>query len=102
MTSQYSYYLAIAGDWAAILTAIVAVYGYCKYIFERCARRKALEDYLETRKSEASKEGEKGQHTIISLLLCRSRHFAPASTKIFFMAASFGVTASGVLPVTLA
>jgi hypothetical protein len=66
--THYSHFLEVVGNWAAIATAIVAVLGYCKYLCERRGRRTKLEEYLESRKREATSQGKKGQHTILHLI----------------------------------
>jgi hypothetical protein len=49
---------------ATILTAVVAVYGYGSYRRDRYSRRKQLEQYLETEKTQNPKPG----HTVMHLM----------------------------------
>ncbi|MGJ8572714.1 MAG: hypothetical protein ACSHXI_18655 [Hoeflea sp.] len=61
----YYQLVAVAGGWAAILTAIVAVFGYGKYLFDQHRRKMRLIEYL---KSEKQKNEDKGQRTILHLI----------------------------------
>ena len=61
----YSRVLEITSHWAAILTAGVAVWAYCRYLGERRQKRKRLETYLKAEK-EAGKD--KGQRTVLHLV----------------------------------
>jgi hypothetical protein len=61
----YSQYIEIAGNWAAILTAGVATFAFGKYLFDKRARKEALEKYL---KGEKSKGEDQGQRSIVHLV----------------------------------
>jgi len=57
--------LEIAGQLAAIFTAIVAAFGYGLYRWERRARRRRLEMYL---KEERLRGVDRGQRTLLHLV----------------------------------
>lgn len=52
-------------DAAAILTAIIAAWGYGCYRHEQCKKRKKLEEYL---KAEKLIDGDKGQRSILHIV----------------------------------
>ena len=52
--------LEIVGDIATILTALVAVFGYGKYLRERAMHRVALEYYLRGQKDAGVDQGQRG------------------------------------------
>ena len=62
---MYTEYIALAGSWAAIFTALVAVFGYGKYVLEHRQHRVRLERYL---KSEKAKAGDRGQRSAFHLI----------------------------------
>lgn len=55
----------IAGDIATVATAVVAVFGYSKYLLEKLINRKRLECYLRCQKEAGTDEG---QRSIIHLM----------------------------------
>ncbi len=57
--------LSVLSDWAAILTAAIALFAYGKYLCHQRSQTKALEDYL---KAEKDHTGNKGQRTITHLM----------------------------------
>ena len=61
----YEQVLAIAANWAAILTAVVAVCAYGRYVWVRRHKRSRLEKHL---KAEKAKETDKGQRGIPHLV----------------------------------
>jgi len=61
----YSSTLSTASDWAAILTAFVAVFAYGKYLCDRRSKRQALEEHLKTEKD---RSGDEGKRTIMHLM----------------------------------
>ncbi|MFK8035858.1 MAG: hypothetical protein AB8B94_17115 [Hyphomicrobiales bacterium] len=65
MQIQYVECIEIAGNWAAIATALVAVIGYGKYICDKQTRKFALEKYLKAKKAA---DADKGQRTILHLI----------------------------------
>lgn len=65
--SIYSNTVAIASDWAAILTSLVATSGYGKFLYDKRRRRTKLEHYLKTQKPNG-KSDKKGQHSILHLV----------------------------------
>lgn len=62
---SYTGIVSVASDWAAILTAAVAVWAYGQYLWHRRCQTKALEEYL---KAEKNRPDNKGQRTIIHLM----------------------------------
>lgn len=62
---SYQELLGLAANWAAILTAVVAVWAYGFYHFERCRKRSKLESYL---KAEKEKKVDRGQRTVLHLV----------------------------------
>ena len=57
--------LSFWANLAAILTAVIAVFGYGKYQWDAKTRRKKLESYL---KSEKEKGGNQGQRSTLHLM----------------------------------
>lgn len=53
---------------AAILTAVIAVFGYVLYRVERYSKRRKVENYLKHRKEAAASDGKKGQHSVLHLM----------------------------------
>jgi hypothetical protein len=51
--------IGLLANGAAIVTAVVATYGYCAYRIDRLRRRERLEAYLEREQSEASDQGQR-------------------------------------------
>lgn len=62
---MYESTLGVAADWAAILTAIVAVWAYGRFLWFQRRRRKALETYLRDEKLMAVDEA---RRTIMHLM----------------------------------
>ncbi len=52
---------------AAILTASIAVFGYCAYRWDQCNKRKRLEKYLKSQKVIA-KGNNRGQRSLLHLM----------------------------------
>jgi len=65
MTDMYTHYISLGGSWAAIFTALVAAFGYGKYLLEQRGRRRRLERYL---KGEKTKAGDRGQRSTFHLI----------------------------------
>jgi len=63
--SVYLKWLAIGGSWAAILTVVIAYFGYGKFLWDRRRRRLRLEEYL---KNEKANKKDKGQRSILHLV----------------------------------
>lgn len=61
----YERVLGIASSWAAILTAIVATWGYGRYLLASCNKRWRIERYL---KREKEKGTDKGQRSVLHLV----------------------------------
>jgi hypothetical protein len=61
----YAGYLEIIANWAAILTAALAVYAYGKFRCDRLTRMKKLERYL---KDEKLMDIDEGKRTILHLI----------------------------------
>lgn len=61
---MYQEILDAAGNWSAILTALVAVVAYGRYVIEDRQRRRALEDYL---RDEKLRDIDSGQRSLIQL-----------------------------------
>ena len=61
----YECALGMAANWAAILTAIIAVLAYGRYEWSRCQKRLRLEKHL---KAEKAKGTDKGQRTVLHLV----------------------------------
>ncbi|MHA7776114.1 hypothetical protein [Roseibium sp. M-1] len=57
--------VSVAGSWAAIITAIVAFFGYGAYRCDIVKKRLCLEKYL---KSEQLKGSDKGQRSILHIV----------------------------------
>lgn len=57
--------LSIVSDWAAILTAVVAIFAYGKYRCDQCSKRRALEKHL---KAEKDRSQDAGKRTILHLM----------------------------------
>ena len=57
--------LEVTSHWAAILTAIVAVWAYGRYLYERHQKRLRLEAHL---KAEKEAGQDKGQRSILHLV----------------------------------
>lgn len=57
--------LSFWANLAAILTALIAVFGYGKYQWDACTKRKKLEAYL---KSEKEKAKDQGQRSALHLM----------------------------------
>ncbi len=51
--------------WSAILTSVIAVFGYGKYRVDLCSKRRRLENHL---RKEKEKGRDKGQRTILHLI----------------------------------
>lgn len=62
---SYERLLQIAGAWAAIATAVVAVLAYGQYLLARHKKRIRLEQHL---KEEKNTGGDRGQRTILHLM----------------------------------
>lgn len=62
---SYGDIVSAASDWAAILTAGVAVWAYGQYLLHRRGQTKALEKYL---RAEENSSDNKGQRTITHLM----------------------------------
>ena len=56
-----------ASNWATILTAGVAAWGYGSYRWDRCSRRKRLEAYLREEKNQSSTPAHTMKHLIVKL-----------------------------------
>ena len=67
MTGMYTNYITLGGSWAAIFTALVAVFGYGKYLFEQRGRRRRLERYLKREKAKAGRGQRSTFHLIAKL-----------------------------------
>ncbi len=63
--SCFEWLLGVGGNIAAVLTGIVAVWAYGFYQWERCSRRKALENHL---KAEKEKAKDRGQRAVLHLV----------------------------------
>ena len=61
----YERVLGIAASWAAILTAIVAVWAYGRYVWVRHQKRTRLEEHLKAEKVSGT---DNGQRTILHLV----------------------------------
>ena len=61
----YERVLGIAANWAAILTAVVAVWAYGRYAWVRYEKRARLEQHLKAEKANGT---DKGQRTILHLV----------------------------------
>lgn len=62
---KYDGALEIAANWAAILTALVAIIAYCRFFCAEWARRAALERHL---KEEKLASQDQGQRTVMHLM----------------------------------
>lgn len=62
---EYDKVIGVVADWAAILTAILAVFGYGRYLFNLRRQRVALEDYL---REEKRADYDEGKRTVIRLM----------------------------------
>lgn len=62
---SYTDIVSVASDWAAILTAGIAVWAYGKYLWHQRSQTKALEKYLKAEKDHLEN---KGQRTITHLM----------------------------------
>jgi hypothetical protein len=51
--------LSFWANLAAILTAVIAVFGYGKYQWDACTRRKKLETYLKCEKEKGNNQGQR-------------------------------------------
>jgi hypothetical protein len=80
----YLHVLEIAGHWAAIGTAVVAIIAYAGYLFDRFRKMKKLEDYLR-----AETKSHSVTHLTAQLGMTedeifqasfRSKHITPSST----------------------
>jgi hypothetical protein len=61
----YEKSLEIAAHWAAILTSVVAVWAYGRYVYDRREKRIRLEKYLE---AETAAGTDQGQRTVMHLV----------------------------------
>lgn len=61
----YPNMLSIFSDLAAILTAVVAIFAYCKYRCDQCCKQRALEKHLKAEKKGSKDEGKR---TILHLM----------------------------------
>lgn len=60
--------LGIGANWAAILTAAIAVWGYASYRRDRCAKKSRLEAYLKAEKGEGKNMGQRSvKHLVANL-----------------------------------
>lgn len=57
--------LSIVSDWAAILTAVVAIFAYGMYHCDQRSKRRTLEKHL---KAEKDRSGNEGKRTILHLM----------------------------------
>ena len=71
----YREFLEISSHWAAIITAIVAVLAYGRYVYERRQKRVRLEAYL---KAEKDAGNDQGQRTVLHLV----RHLKMNETDV--------------------
>lgn len=65
MTS-YERLLGIVANWAAILTAAVAVVAFGLYHWERRQKRLRLEDYLKSEKTKGTDQGQRGMQHLVA------------------------------------
>lgn len=65
MNFDYRTTLEVLSAWAAILTAAIATFAYCKFLYERFERTKRLEAYL---KDEKKIGVDQGQRTALHLM----------------------------------
>jgi len=73
-------WLNILSSVAAILTAVVAVTGYGRYVWERKRKERKLVDYLKGLKGEArSDKGQRSALHRVALTLCAVLHTVPSS-----------------------
>jgi hypothetical protein len=63
--TDYEAVLGVTANWAAILTALIALLAYGRYECARNRKRRCLEEYL---KAEKAKATNKGQRTILHLV----------------------------------
>lgn len=63
---EYDKAISIAANWAAILTAIIAVFGYGRYLCAQWRQRLALEDYL--REEKLGNHDDEGKRSITHLM----------------------------------
>ena len=64
MLTCYERILAIAANWAAILTAVIALWASLFYVWQRRQKRLRLEDHLRTEKADGD-QGQRGlQHLV--------------------------------------
>jgi hypothetical protein len=86
----YTKLLEISSHWAAIATAVVAVFAYGRYVYECYQKRRKLEEHL---KEEKSMGVDQGQRTVLHLMAqlrmteaevfdaaFRSKHIRPANS----------------------
>ena len=87
----YAEILSVLGSWAAILTALIAVFGYLVYRNDGYQKRLRLEKYLKNEKQAGSDKGQRSSlHLIAKLGLTedeilqssfRSKHIARRVAK---------------------
>lgn len=75
----YERVLAITANWAAILTAVVAVWAYGRYIWVGCQKRSRLEEHLKAEKAKRTNKGQRGiPHLVANLGMTESDIFDAA------------------------
>lgn len=65
---MYYGYLEVTSHWAAILTALVAVVAYARFVCDSWTKRRKLEHYLRDRKTADARVGKLGQRSLLHLI----------------------------------
>lgn len=69
----YDRFLNIAGAWAAIATALVALFAYGRFLFQRYERRRRLEQHLKQEKDTGEDRGQRStMHLMRNLRMTES------------------------------
>lgn len=87
--------LAIASDWAAILTAAIAVVAYGRFVWEQMQRRRSLEHYLREEKLRRHDEGRRSVIHLMANLAMTEAEILAAAFQSKFVIAVPGVDESG-------
>jgi hypothetical protein len=64
----YDRFLDLAGNWAAILTAVVAVFAYGNYRWDRRSKRRRLEEHLRREKRMGHDDGQRSIQHLMAYL----------------------------------
>jgi hypothetical protein len=93
--------LSIVSDWAAILTAVVAIFAYGKYRCDQHSKMRALEKHLKAEKDRSENEGKRTTLHLMGHLSMTEAEVLSASFRSKNIMSFFGTDSNGRADVLL-